>query len=429
MEHRRIAAPVETEIYAATPIDVLIVGAGIVGLCAAYYLHQAGRQVTVIDRTGVCAGASFGNGGLVTPSHALTLAQPGVMLKALRWMFDPESPLYIQPRCDWELIKWLWRFRAACGEKQARTMIPVVLKLGRESQALFEEIIAATELGGVYHRNGFAYLYNTAEGLKEGYQKADLYRHFGIETQALGVGLFSEMSLPLHPSVVGGLYFPGDAHVVPDRFVNGLARWLIGQGVPVLGGVETQAFETRKGQITAVKTSTGLIHAQEVVMACGAWDNVALKPLGIRLPTQPAKGYSVSLPQPDGFGALPSLLCESKLAVTPMDGILRIAGSLEMAGLDLSINQRRVDAIIRNAGNYLCGLDSSEAKVWCGLRSCTPDGLPIIDRVPGYANLTVATGHSMMGVRLGPISGKRVAELISGVMDPYDRQWLALGRF
>jgi D-amino-acid dehydrogenase len=215
--------------------------------------------------------------------------------------------------------------------------------------------------------------------------------------------------------VAGAVYFPDDAHLIPDRFVRGLAAVAQGLGASVRTGTEVLGFTTRDGRIVSVETTRGRFAPDAVVLAAGSWSPGIAGGLGLRLPIQPAKGYSVTYERPPGAPRIPLLLGEARMAVTPMGDALRFGGTLELAGLDLSVNRRRVAAIERRPADYLAlGGELRLREIWRGLRPCTPDGLPLLGRPAGLANLVVATGHAMIGVSLGPVTGKLVAQLVTG---------------
>jgi D-amino-acid dehydrogenase len=406
--------------------DVLVVGGGVVGTCAAWFLAERGARVTVVDRGEVGSGCSYGNAGLVVPSHSIPLAAPGVMSKALRWMWSPESPFYIRFRWSLELWSWLWKFRAACREEPMKRAIPLLRDLSRASVALYDRL----GIDCACARKGLLLVYRTPEGLHEGQEEARLLAEWDLPSRAMDAEEARRLVPTLRPGVAGAIHFPEDAHLDPIRFVRGLAKAAEAKGVSFRVGVEVTGFEVRDGRIAAVRTSAGELRADEVVLAAGSWSPGVARELGHRLPIQPAKGYSITVRRPPGVPELPLLLMESKVAVTPMGPLLRFAGTLEMAGLDLSINERRVAAIRRGAAEYLEGTESLEhVETWRGLRPCTPDGLPIVGRSSRIGNLILATGHAMIGLSLGPITGQLVAEIACGQTPSIDIHALRAERF
>ena len=407
--------------------EVLIVGGGVVGVSAAHFLSVRGRKVAVVDKGAVGSGCSYGNAGLIVPSHSIPMAAPGMIGKGMKWMFSPDSPFYIKFRWSLELFSWFLKFRAACREEPMRRAIPVLRELHRASAALYAGLAGPA---CAYGRRGLLLVYRSEEGLDEGRHEARLLREHGLASEELDVAAARARVPRLKDGVRGALHFPEDAHLDPALFVLGLAGKARALGVEFLSDTEVLGFETSGRRVTGVRTSKGPIAADEVVLATGSWSPGVARDLGLSVPIQPAKGYSITMPSPADPPAIPMLLMESKVGVTPMGPILRLAGTLELAGLDLSINERRVEAIRRGAREYLEGFDGAPAgEVWAGLRPCTPDGLPILGRPAAYENLVLATGHAMIGLSLGPITGKLVAEIAARETPSIDLALLDPGRF
>lgn len=414
--------------------DVLILGGGVIGVCCAYYLMQKGRSVTLLDKQAICAGSSYGNAGLIVPSHAIPLAMPGAIRQALPWLLDAASPFYIKPRPNLELLDWLLRFRAASSEAALQKAIPLLLQLNRASLTLFGELASHDDLDFNFEQQGGLFVYLSQAGMQKGMHEAELLHEYGSEANILDGTAVRELVPALRPAVVGGIHYGEDAHLIPDRFVHGMANLVRKQGADICEGTEVLACETRGGRVVRVVTTRGDYAPEQVVLAAGAWSPQVGQSLGLRLPVQPAKGYSITIPRPTNSPKMPLHLPERKVGVTPMDATLRFAGTLELAGLDLSINRRRVQAIQNAAHDYLDLGDSfspepKTIEIWRGLRPLTPDTLPIIGGSRHLANLTVATGHGMMGVSMGPITGKLVAQLITGEQPALDLSLLAVERF
>jgi D-amino-acid dehydrogenase len=230
--------------------------------------------------------------------------------------------------------------------------------------------------------------------------------------------------------MAGGVNYPEDAHLDPHSFVLGLARQAERNGAAFFDGTEAIGFETAGRKITAVRTTRGDIHPNQVVLATGSWTPAVARDLNLKIPIQAAKGYSLTFLRPDPCPPIPVILSEAKLAVTPMGPHLRFAGTLEMAGMDLSINSRRVGALRRRPARYFEGMDDLKlVEIWRGLRPCTPDGLPILGAGGAWENLILAAGHAMIGMSLGPITGEIVAQLACGETPDFDLDPLAQERF
>ncbi|MCX7643237.1 MAG: FAD-dependent oxidoreductase [Armatimonadetes bacterium] len=408
--------------------DVLVVGGGIIGVCVAYYLAERNIKVTLVERGEICSGASYGNAGLIVPSHSVPLSAPGVVAKGLKWLLNPESPLYIRLRLDFDLLTWLWKFWSSCTEEHVRKSLPLLISLQNDSLSLFEKF-ASEGLGFGFQRKGTMTVFNTEQAFEEGVKEAGFMRDYGVNSEILTAERAKEKEPLLSEKIVGGIYFPGDAHLDPAAFVASLADQAKRKGVNVLTHTEVIELKSSGKRIVSVQTTKGEWRADIVVLAAGAWSPTLTRNLGIKLPIQPAKGYSITIQNPDQTPSLPLMLNEVRVAVTPLNGRLRLGGTLELAGLDLSINQRRIDAIKRGAWNYLPEIKGEQEEIWRGLRPCTPDGLPVIGRPSNFDNLFIASGHGILGISLGPITGKITAQMICGETLDYDLSLLSPDRF
>lgn len=410
--------------------DILIIGGGVIGICAAYYLTASGRSVTLLEKDDICAGASYGNAGLIVPSHAVPLPAPGVLSQGLKWLLNAESPFYVKPRPDLRLLQWLWKFLRHCREEPMRRAIPVLRDLGRASVALFEELVAACGIECGFEQKGWLLLFNSLPGLDAASREAGLLHEFGVESQVLDEAGVRRLQGNLTPAVVGGVYFPQEAHLVPDRFVRELAHRAESTGACLKTHTEVLHLEVSGTRISRVVTTRGNFEPDQVVLAAGAWSLHLACDIRLGLPVEAAKGYSITVQAADSPPALPLYLTERKVAVTPMGELVRFSGTLELAGLDLSVNRVRVAAIERAVHEYMAGLpELKPVEVWCGLRPVTPDGLPIVGRSKEVENLVVATGHGMLGITLGPITGKLVCQIVTGEPPALDLRPFKVDRF
>ncbi len=408
--------------------DVLVIGGGIIGVCAAYYLAERGVKVTLVERDEICSGASYGNAGLIVPSHSFPLSAPGVVAKGLKWLLNPESPLYIRFRLDIDLLVWLWKFWSSCTEEHVRRSLPLLIGLQSESLNLFEQFASEGLVFG-FQRKGTMTVFNTQQAFDEGTKEAELLKEHGLNSEILTAEKAREKEPLLSEKIVGGIYFPDDAHLDPAAFVISLANQTMQKGVNILTRTEAIELKSSGRRVVSVRTTKGELWADTVVLAAGAWSPTLTRNLGIKLPIQPAKGYSITVQNPERVPSLPLMLNEVRVAVTPFNGRLRLGGTLELAGLDLSINQRRVDAIRRGASQYLTEIKGEREEIWRGLRPCTSDGLPIIGRPSNLDNLIIASGHGILGISLGPITGKIVAQMVCGESLGYDLKLLSPERF
>ncbi len=415
--------------------DVAIIGGGVIGVCIAYALTQRGARVVVIDKGEIGSGASHGNAGWVVPSHSIPLATADAVKNGLKWMLNPESPFYIQPRLDPALWAWLVQFAWAARPSAVQRAIPLLRDLNAASRKLYDALAATPGLSFGYRQKGMLTVFKTAQGYAGGEHEAHVLHEFDQACTLLSRDETLAMAPMLKPDLAGGLFFPDDAHLDPAAFVPQLAALAQQHGACLITHAEVQRFETSGPRVVKAHTSQGEIVAEQFVLAAGAWSPQLAPDLQLRLPVQPGKGYSVTVPWPDEAAPLPEMpisFAEARAVVTPFDRRLRIAGTMELAGLNAQVNPRRVKAIVKAAQSHLSGLDDlkiEHSEVWSGMRPCTPDGLPIMGRSPALSNLIVATGHAMMGISLGPITGQLVAQLACQETPEMDLMPLRLDRF
>ncbi len=412
--------------------QTLVIGGGAVGICCAFYLNQRGKHVSVVEKGEICSGSSYGNAGLIVPSHSIPLAAPGVITQGLKWMFDPESPFYIKPRLDRKFLAWLWKFRGACSEANVNRALPVLSELNAASLELFDELATLAGVNFNYEKKGVVQIFKTRQGLDKGIKEARRLQEYGVESQVLETDALDSYCRPMRTSAVGGLFFPQDAQLIPDRFVHQLARHAGNNGVDLLTSAEVLGFELSGRKVSSVKTTRGDIKVEEIILAGGSWSTGLARELNIKLWMEPAKGYSVTFQRPPSCPGIPVMMAETKVVLTPMDDMLRLAGTLELAGFDMSINNRRLQAILRSIPDYFPEFDSNSLElieIWRGLRPCSPDGLPYLGRPRRYDNVIIATGHGMKGISLAPVTGQLVSQLAAGERPQIDVTALSIERF
>lgn len=405
-----------------TQTDLLIIGGGPVGLHCAYSLLKSGRSVTLLDQAQAGVGNASGNAGHIVPSHIVPLAAPGVIPAALKWMLDPpRSPFGLKISLNPAYLAWLIRFAAACSESNVTRAIPPLKALGLLSAQLFSEIIAGENFACSYRQNGLLFLYNTQSAFDEGKREADILHQHGLPAEVLEKAAIGEREPAALESVLGGVDFTGDASLDPAEYLRLLKERLVEMGAQVREHSPVTGFESKNGTITRVITPAGAFQPSQVVLAAGAWSPLVAQMLGLRLPIQPARGYSltVSSPKVTLRGAL--LLGERKVAVTPFDGKLRLTGRLEIGEMSTTPNPRWIRRIESAAREYLRMDEEVEIEeTWAGLRPTTPDGLPIIGFSPRHENLLLAAGHAMLGLSLAPGTGQVVAGLANSAQPGFD---------
>ncbi len=416
-----------------TSKHILVIGGGVVGLCTAYYAARKGYQVSLLDRGAIeRENCSYGNAGLVVPSHFVPLAAPGMVAQGLKWMLKPDSPFYVKPRFDRDLLIWGFRFWRAANKAHVRRSAPVLRDLNLASRACFEELDELTGHAFGLKRKGLLCLCKTEHRLEEEARTAAQARQLGLNAEVLSARQATELDPHLRQDIVGAVYFRDDCHLTPALFMAALKQELLRLGVRMMWETELTGWQLDGNRIAAAHSSRGDWAADEFVLCGGSWSPAVARELRLDLPMQAGKGYSLTLPKPRQLPAIPAILTEARVAVTPMGSSLRFGGTMEIAGLNESINPVRVQGIIKSVPKYYPDLtprDFEDVQPWCGLRPCTPDGLPYVGRTRRYANLAIATGHAMMGLSLGPITGKLVAETLSGERPSIDIQPLDPDRY
>ncbi len=395
---------------------VLVIGGGIIGLCSAYYLQKEGHRVTVLDKSWMDTGASYVNAGYLTPSHIIPLAAPGMITKGIKYMFDPSSPLYLKPRWDVDFFKWAWAFKRSSTSAKVAKAIPHICDINIFSRELFDELKTSKDLGDFhYERKGLLMLFQTE---KEGTQEMDTAekgKELGLQSDILGEREIREIEPNINIKAKGAVHYHCDGHTTPTQFMQKMKDYLQAVGVGIINKEEVVGFDLSNGKITSVKSYSNSYAVDEVVFAAGSWTSDLAKKLKVTLPMQAGKGYRIDVSEPTGI-SMPAILLEAKIAVTPMNGFTRFAGTMEFAGINDTIQKKRVEAIAGGVSRFYDGLEISEIDkehAQCGLRPVSPDGLPYIGRVSHIKNLVMATGHAMMGWSLGPATGKLVSELVS----------------
>ncbi|MBN8649970.1 MAG: FAD-dependent oxidoreductase [Cytophagales bacterium] len=398
-------------------MKVAIIGGGIIGLSSAYYLNKAGHEVTVIDKGDLSDGCSHGNAGMIVPSHIIPLAAPGMIAKGIRWMFNSTSPFYVKPRLTLDLLRWGFQFYKHANERHVQAAIPALKELSLYSKTQYQQLATELPFDFGYAERGLLMLYQTAETEHEEAETAAIANAHGVKAQILSAAEVQQLEPNVKVTARGAVYFPGDAHLIPQNLMSQLIPYLKKKGVSFITNTPVDDFSVINGEINSVRTAAGEHHFDEVVLASGSWSGTVAKRLGITLPMQGGKGYSFLLKGVEKNIRIPSIFLEARVAVTPMGNDLRFGGTMEIAGTDQRISMNRVKGIVDAIPRYYPEMKVALPKVeqvWHGLRPCSPDGLPYIGRSQKISNLIFATGHAMMGLSLGPGTGKIVADVFSG---------------
>ena len=391
---------------------VTIIGGGIIGLSSAYYLLKEGFEVTVIDKSNISSGASFVNAGYISPSHLIPLAAPGRVAQGIKYMFDSSSPFYMKPRFDKDFLKWAWLFQKSCSKKNVELSAQSILDLTLLSQRLFKEIYASGDVDFHLEHKGLIMAFQTQSSKHHEEVVVERASKMGLQIEYLDQKALAF----LEPNLIaeGAFHYHNDSHTTPKLFMDAMKNYLQKNGVKLNTNEEVLNIIPQKEKVE-ITTSLGSYITDEVVIATGSWSESIAKKLGAYLPIQAGKGYCINTMKATGINH-PTIIMEANAAVTPMTGFTRFAGTMEIAGLDETIRKERVEAIANAAQRFYNNLKfSSEEKdkATFGFRPVSPDGVPFIGKLKKHSNITIATGHAMMGWSLGPGTGKLISELIA----------------
>ena len=393
--------------------DVAVIGGGVVGLCAAYELAAHGRQVVVIDRGPIARGSAAGNAGLITPSHLIPMAAPGVLSGVVRGMIRRTGPVTVRPSIDPAYLRWMVRFARNCTSRAAQAGAVALRALGFLSADLAAEWIGREGIECGYRKLGLLCVYGDPAAFAAARHEADTMERHGVTIERYGAAELREREPALDEGVIGGFRCVDDAGLDPARFMSGIVSVLSGRGVVFVPHTGLLDFRTSDGGVDRLVTSRGDLVADEVVIATGAWTPGVAALLGESVPIQAGKGYSMTVAAPRHGPRNNLLIGDRWVAVNPMGDLLRMSGWLELGRLDTRPSLRRlaqIEASVRSRVRLDPELTVLER--WAGLRPVTPDGLPIIGRSPGWRNVTYAVGHGKLGLSLGPVTGRLVAQIV-----------------
>ncbi|WP_411834404.1 NAD(P)/FAD-dependent oxidoreductase [Pseudoxanthomonas mexicana] len=411
------------------PDDVLIIGGGAIGLATALALLESGRGVRVLEAGRAGGGASHGNCGTITPSHAPPLAAPGVIAQALRWMLTPDAPLYLKPRIDPGLWRWLLRFSARCNPRDWRASTQARAAILNDSRARLEAWVADYGLDCEFVASGLDYVFRQRGNFDRYAAECEALRGFGIASETIGGDEYLRQEPALLPGVAGAIRFPGDARLRPDRYVAELARAVRQRGgiVEEEAGIDDLHVDDTGASVRGAGRAW---RGRQALIALGAWSPAFARRLGLRLPIQPGKGYSITYSRPARVPAHPLVLKDRSVCVTAWDGGFRLGSTMEFSGHDTRLNPVRLGALERAAREYLREpVGAVVEERWYGWRPMTWDDLPVLGRAPGHERLWIAAGHGMLGISMSAASGQLMADLICGRAPAIDPAPYRMERF
>jgi D-amino-acid dehydrogenase len=398
--------------------DILIIGAGIIGLSSAYYLRKQGHSVVILDKGDIQDNCSFGNAGMIVPSHFVPLAAPGMISQGIRWMLDSKSPFYVKPSLNKELISWGLKFVKFANDKHVASSAEPLRDLSLLSKQLYQDLFQEPGFDFGLINKGILAFYKTEKAAEEEAHLAASGRKLGLDMVVLNPGECKALQPDLELDVLGAVHYKCDSHLYPGRLMKLLLDYLSKDGVKIIRNHEVTDIQYSGGKITKVWTGDKDWQADHYVLATGSYSPAIAKMAGVKLSIMPGKGYSFMEDDPDEKVTIPALLCEARVAITPMNGQIRYGGTMELAKMNDKINLKRVEGILESIPKYFTNLKPqmpTTKNIWYGFRPASPDGLPYIGRSQQLSNLVIATGHGMMGLGLGPATGLLVSQLIDEV--------------
>ncbi|VTR96568.1 NAD(P)/FAD-dependent oxidoreductase [Tuwongella immobilis] len=410
---------------------IVIVGGGVIGTTCAYYLTKAGESVVLIDQGDIGQACSRGNCGYVCPSHVLPLAAPGAIGSTLKTMLQKNSPLAVRLRFDPSLWGWMLRFALKCNQRDMIDSGHAISAILNHSRTLYGELFEREPIDAEWEQRGLLFVFQTEKAMNH-YAETDhlLAEVFGQGAVRYDGAKLTELEPSLKPGIAGGWHYPGDAHLRPDLLMSGLRQIVLQQGGDIREKCQFRQLERDGRRIVAVQTDQGRIPTSRVVMATGAWTPLFAKELGCKVPIQPGKGYSLTMPRPRVCPTIPLIFEEHRVAITPMRDSYRIGSTMEFAGYDATMNPKRLALLRDGAAIYLQEPTAEPVmEQWWGWRPMIYDGKPIIGPSPAWDNLWIAAGHGMLGLSMATGTGQLISELVTGKAPSIDPAPYAVTRF
>jgi len=416
-------------------MKVLVLGAGVIGVTAAYELAGAGHEVTVVDRQAAPAmETSFANAGEVSPGYSAPWAGPGVPLKAIKWLAMHHRPLVIRPHIDRAFIAWVFAMLHNCTAARYAINKARMVRLAEYSRDCLRALRADTGLAYDERTQGTLQLFRTQKQFDGSASDIAVLRQSGVAFELLdraGCIRHEPALAQVSDKFVGGLLLPGDETGDCFKFTQALATLAAGRGVDFRFGTTIRALARNGKRLDGVATDAGMLVADAYLVALGSYSPLLLNPIGLLVPVYPVKGYSITVPIVDPSGAPESTVMDEthKVAVTRLGDRIRVGGTAELAGYTLKLHEARRKTLAHVVGDlFPRGGDLARAEFWCGLRPMTPDGTPVIGGTP-VENLYLATGHGTLGWTMAAGTGKVMADVISGRLPAIDLDGLTIARY
>lgn len=398
---------------------IVIVGAGVIGLHCAYYLAESGHEVEIIDQISETdeQGCSYGNCGFIVPSHFIPLASPAMLKSGFKMMFNSKSPVQISPFRNVKYIKWFLNFLKSSSAKKVRATAPTLYQLNIDSYFQYLQFYKENaENHSSLNNNGLLILSTTYKGFEEEIETAKFGQKLGVNIDILSNEKLKSKEPKIEFNVEGGVFYHNDGMISPEQHMQLLKTSLKTMGVKFHYNQTVNNFTTSSGNVIEIVTNSTKFKADEFVIATGAGSQVIARKLGLYLPVIAGKGYSVDFLNKDLSINSPIILSEAKVAISPFHQKVRLGSGMEFNGKKGHVSEVRVATVLEKTKEAIPSLSSimdDSPTIWEGLRPVSPDGLPFIGRTKKVKNVLFATGHAMMGVSLGPISGRLIADTIN----------------
>ncbi|WP_286779142.1 MULTISPECIES: NAD(P)/FAD-dependent oxidoreductase [Sphingobacterium] len=396
---------------------VVVIGAGIAGLASAYYLVRDGWDVKILEKNTLDNNCSYGNAGMIVPSHFTPLAAPGIVAQGIKWMFNSKSPFYVRPSLNPRLINWGLKFLKHANRTHVEQHASAIRDLNLYSSRLYDELAQEDNFDFELKQNGILMMYKSKEMQHEEIELAHRAQDLGLDVDILEGNTVQELEPNLKLDVLGAILYRCDGKLYPPKLMQQLIQYLKAAGVAFFEETEVHKFMTAGNKIKEAISNKGSFQADAFVLTGGAYLPQLTSKLHLNTPLMPGKGYSFMY-QPQGEQSLnhAALLLEARVAVTPMNGQIRFSGTMELGPANDKIYENRVRGIVESIPKYYPELqvDYLKEKIWYGYRPCSPDGLPYLGRLEKFDNVLVAGGGGMMGLSLGPAYGKIIADLLAG---------------